>query len=173
MAFAASFGAPCVGLDIGSASIKAVTLKKRRTGWSLISRAEVVVKAQDGVSADPLAVSEAIRQLFDTLKLKRARVTAALSGQAVVVKRLTLPAMSEKQLAEAIPFEAEQYVPFDLADVQLDYQLLGPTSAEGVKAVDVLLVAARRDRIDDRAAIIGQAGQRATVMDLEAFALAN
>jgi type IV pilus assembly protein PilM len=106
------------------------------------------------------------------MRLKRARVTAALSGHAVIVKRLSLPPMSQAELNEAIPWEAEQYIPFDLSEVQLDYQVVGNDDATK-RSLDVLLVAAKRDRIDDRAAVITQSGRKPVVLDIEAFALAN
>jgi type IV pilus assembly protein PilM len=110
--------------------------------------------------------------LLDSLRLRRARVATALSGHAVIVKRLSLPTMSQAELNEAIPWEAEQYIPFDLSEVQLDYQVVN--SADAVKtSLDVLLVAAKRDRIDDRTGIISQSGRKPVVLDIEAFALAN
>ncbi len=107
--------------------------------------------------------------------MRRARVSAALSGHAVIVKRLSLPSMSEAELGDAIPWEAEQYIPFDLSEVQLDYQVVSSTApnAEGKSSLDVLLVAAKRDRIDDRAGVVSQSGRRPVVIDIEAFALAN
>jgi len=134
---------------------------------------------QDGAVADPALVSDTVHQLLDSLKLRRATVASALSGHAVIVKRLALPAMSQAELTEAIPWEAEQYIPFDLTDVQLDYQVVGSQpvadkDGKGEKAgLDVLLVAARKDRIDDRAGVIAQSGRRPVVIDVEAFALAN
>jgi type IV pilus assembly protein PilM len=128
---------------------------------------------RDGAAAEPTAVSEVVSQLLDSLKLKRARVVAALSGHAVIVKRLSLPTMSQAELNEAIPWEAEQYIPFDLADVQLDYQVVGGDGDATKNSLDVLLVAAKRDRIDDRTAVIAQSGRKPVVLDIEAFALAN
>jgi type IV pilus assembly protein PilM len=86
-----------------------------------------------------------------------------------------MPQMTEAELGEAIPWEAEQYIPFDLSEVQLDYQIVGNGGAgDGAKSgLDVLLVAAKRDRIEDRARIIAQSGRVPVVLDIEAFALAN
>jgi type IV pilus assembly protein PilM len=81
--------------------------------------------------------------------------------------------MKAEELAEAIPWEAEQYIPFAIADVQLDYQVLAGSDSETADALDVLLVAARRDRVNERIAVINATGRRATVLDVEAFALAN
>ena len=80
---------------------------------------------QDGAVADPALVSDTVSQLLDSMKVRRATVASALSGHAVIVKRLALPAMSQAELAEAIPWEAEQYIPFDISEVQLDYQVVG------------------------------------------------
>ena len=164
-----------VGVDIGTDTVKAVELRHGRSGWALVSAAETPVPRGDGTGdtgPEPVGIADAVRRTFQTLGMKHARVTAALSGHAVIVKRLTLPAMSEGELADAIPWEAEQYIPFDLADVQLDYQVVTGGSASK-NALDVLLVAAKKDRIDDRASLIAQAGHEAAVLDVEAFALAN
>ncbi len=177
MLLGAAFRPPIVGLDIGSSTVKAVVLKKTRAGWALVAAGDAPLpegSLHDGAAAEPTAVSEAVSGLFDTLRLRRARVAAALAGHAVIVKRLSLPSMSEAELADAIPWEAEQYIPFDLADVQLDHQVVHTGGDDGTKtSLDVLLVAAKRDRIDDRAAIIAQTGRRPAVIDVEAFALAN
>ena len=180
MVFGSAFRPPNVGLDIGTSALKAVVLRKGRgSNWSLVAAGEAPIPehSQEGTPADPTAVSVAINELLDSMKVKRARVAAALSGHAVIVKRLSLPAMSPAELSEAIPWEAEQYIPFDLSEVQLDYQVVnsGATPADGAAkpGLDVLLVAAKKDRIDDRAGVIAQTGRRPVVLDIEAFALAN
>jgi type IV pilus assembly protein PilM len=104
--------------------------------------------------------------------LRCARVAAALSGH-VIVERLSLPAMTRTALAEAIRWEAEQHVPFDLAEVQLDYQILSAEPDAAAMTMDVLLVAARKEQVQDRAAVIVQAGWEPVVMDVEALALVN
>src|SRR5437867_12780276 len=122
MPLGSGFRSQTVGLDIGSSAVKAVALRHGRSGWSLIAAGEALMPPggiQDGTAAEPETVSFAIRQAVDGLRMRRARVTAAVSGHAVIVKRLSLPAMSQAELVEAIPWEAEQYIPFDLADVQL------------------------------------------------------
>lgn len=118
-------------------------------------------------------VSETAAALLDTLGLRRAHIATALSGQAVIVKRLALPPMRSEELAEAIPWEAEQYIPFAIADVQLDYQVLDSNKSIPADALDVLLVAARRDRVNERIAVVNATGRRPAVLDVEAFALAN
>src|SRR5262245_58175733 len=171
MVFGSLFRPPTVGIDIGSSAVRAVSLRRGRAGWSLIAAGEASIPdgcIEDGAMADPTLVGQTVKQLLDSLGLRRATVTSALAGHAVIVKRLSLPAMSEAELAEAIPWEAEQYIPFDIADVQLDYQVVGSMGAKSDKdkgdkddkagdksGLDVLLVAARKDRIDDRAGVIG------------------
>ena len=175
MSLASAFRTSTVGLDIGSSGVKAVALRQTRAGWTLAAAGEMPVRverpSEDGTT--PVEVAGAVRELLDTLKLNRAMVATALSGHAVIVKRLSLPAMSRAELAEAIPWEAEQYIPFDLADVQLDYQIVNAKTEAATSTIDVLLVAAKKDRVEDRTAVIAQAGRQAAVLDIEAFALAN
>ncbi len=182
MVFGSLFRPPTVGLDIGSSAVRAVSLRRGRSGWSLLAAGEAPMpegSIEDGGMADPTLVSQTVQRLLDSLGLRRATVTSALSGHSVIVKRLSLPAMSDAELTEAIPWEAEQYIPFDLADVQLDYQVLNgresdKPAADGAKSgLEVLLVAARKERIDDRAGVIAQTGRRPVVVDVEAFAIAN
>lgn len=179
MVFGSLFRPPTVGLDIGSSAVRAVSMRRGRSGWSLLAAGEVPIpdgSIEDGGMADPTLVSQTVQQLLDSLGLRRATITSALAGHAVIVKRLSLPAMSDAELTEAIPWEAEQYIPFDLADVQLDYQVLSGREAakDGAKpGLEVLLVAARKERIDDRAGVIAQTGRRPVVVDVEAFAIAN
>jgi type IV pilus assembly protein PilM len=101
-------------------------------------------------------------------------VAASLSGSAVIVKKIALPAMTQAELAESIYWEAEQYIPFDIQDVNLDYQVLeGANPAAGKSTMDVLLVAAKKEKIADYTGVIGQAGRTAVVVDVDAFALQN
>ena len=111
--------------------------------------------------------------LLDTLGLRRARVACAVSGQSAVVKRLVLPAMSRAELREGIPREASEHLRFAPGEVRLDYHLIRTAHALPAGALDVLLVAARRDRVDERLAVIAATGRQPAVIDVEAFALAN
>jgi type IV pilus assembly protein PilM len=171
MGLAAAFKPPVVGLDVGSHAVKAVALRQKRGGWTLIAAGEQAMPA--GATGTQDQIAEAAGTLLDTLGMTRAHIAAALSGHSVIVKRLALPPMSKAELAEAIPWEAEQYIPFALSDVQLDYQVLQGPRAMPAEALDVLLVAARRDRLSERVAAIAATGRRAIVLDVEAFALAN
>ncbi len=117
---------------------------------------------------------ESIRRLFDSRNIKTKEVAASLSGNAVIVKKIALPTMTEAELAESIYWEAEQYIPFDIQDVNLDYQILDAGNpAAGKSTMDVLLVAAKKEKIADYTGVIGQAGRAAVVVDVDAFALQN
>lgn len=171
MGLSDAFRPPVVGLDLGSHAVKAVALRANRRGWSLFAAGELAMPPGEQMTQEE--VSETAAALLDTLGLRRAQVAAALPGRAVIVKRLALPFMRKEELAEAIPWEAEQNVPFALADVLLDYQVIGGGKAMPAEALDVLLVAARRDRVNERVAAIVATGRKPAVLDVEAFALAN
>src|SRR6266446_73946 len=166
-----------VGLDIGSSSVKAVELKSTGNGDRVAAFAIQPVPPDsivDGPLIDGAVVADAIRRVFDNKAFKTKDVAASLSGNAVIVKKINLPAMTEAELAESIYWEAEQYIPFDIQDVNLDYQILDPgTSAESKGTMDVLLVAAKKEKIADYTGVIAQAGRVPVVVDVDAFALQN
>jgi type IV pilus assembly protein PilM len=166
-----------VGLDIGSSAVKAVELKPAGQGYKVTAFGSEPVPPDsivDGAIIDAAAVSDAVRRLFDGCGIKTKDVAASLSGNAVIVKKITLPVMTEAELAESIYWEAEQYIPFDIQDVNLDYQILDvPDAAAGKGTMDVLLVAAKKEKIADYTGVIAQAGRTAVVVDVDAFALQN
>jgi type IV pilus assembly protein PilM len=166
-----------VGLDIGSSAVKAVELKQAGKGYKVTAFGAESVPPDsivDGAIIDGAAVADAIRRLFDSNKIQTKDVAASLSGNAVIVKKITLPVMTDAELAESIYWEAEQYIPFDIQDVNLDYQILDPGDAANGKAtMDVLLVAAKKEKIADYTGVIAQAGRTAVVVDVDAFALQN
>ena len=166
-----------VGLDIGSSAVKAIELKPSGKTYKVTAFGSEPVPPDsivDGAIIDGAAVVEAIRRLFDSRNIKTKEVAASLSGNAVIVKKIALPAMTEAELAESIYWEAEQYIPFDIQDVNLDYQILdGGGAAAGKSTMDVLLVAAKKEKIADYTGVIGQAGRAAVVVDVDAFALQN
>jgi type IV pilus assembly protein PilM len=165
-----------VGLDIGSSAIKAVELKTAGRGYKVVTYgAEPLPRESivDGAIIDAAAVSDAIRRLFETRGIRTRDVAASLSGNAVIVKKIALPVMTEAELAESIYWEAEQYIPFDIQDVNLDYQVLEGGDGSGRGTMDVLLVAAKKEKIADYTGVIAQAGKTAVVVDVDAFALQN
>jgi type IV pilus assembly protein PilM len=165
-----------VGLDIGSSAVKAVELKPAGKGYKVTGFGSEPIPPDsivDGAIIDASAVADAIRRLFDSRGIKTKEVAASLSGNAVIVKKITLPVMTEAELAESIYWEAEQYIPFDIQDVNLDYQILDKGDASGGKTMEVLLVAAKKEKIADYTGVIAQAGRAAVVVDVDAFALQN
>lgn len=165
-----------VGLDIGSSAVKAVELKPSGKVYKVTAFGSEPVPPDsivDGAIIDAAAVADAIRRLFDSRHIKTKDVAASLSGNAVIVKKITLPVMTEAELAESIYWEAEQYIPFDIQDVNLDYQILDGGDAAGKGTMDVLLVAAKKEKIADYTGVILQAGRAAVVVDVDAFALQN
>ncbi len=167
-----------VGLDIGSSAVKAVELKPAGKGFRVAAFGTQPVPPDaivDGAIIDAGAVADAIRRLFDGNKaFKGKEVCASLSGNAVIVKKITLPVMTQAELDESIYWEAEQYIPFDIQDVNLDYQILDAgTGPESRGSMDVLLVAAKKEKIGDYTSVITQAGRTPVVVDVDAFALQN
>jgi len=165
-----------VGLDIGSSAVKAVELKAAGKGYRVAAFGSEPVPADsivDGAIVDPIAVAESIRRLLDRHPFKTKEIAASLSGNAVIVKKITLPAMTDAELSESIYWEAEQYIPFGIQDVNLDYQILTPGAAAAGGTMDVLLVAAKKDRIADYTGVIAQAGRVPVVVDVDVFALQN
>ena len=164
-----------VGLDIGSSAVKAIELKPQgKNGFKIAAFASEPVPPDtivDGAIIDAVAVADAIRRIFDSKRFKATDVVASLSGSSVIVKKIALPVMTEAELAESIHWEAEQYIPFDIQDVNIDYQVLDAGGAEsGKQTMDVLLVAAKKDKIADYAGVIAQAGRTPVVVDVDAFA---
>ena len=166
-----------VGLDIGSSAVKAVELKAVGKGFKVVAFAIEPIPPDsivDGAIIDGAAVADAIRRVFENKAFKTKEVAASLSGNAVIVKKINLPVMTEAELAESIYWEAEQYIPFDIQDVNLDYQILNAgAGAESTGTMDVLLVAAKKEKIADYTGVISQAGRIPVIVDVDAFALQN
>ncbi len=166
-----------VGLDIGSSAVKAVELKsggKAGAEYQLVNVGMETLPPEaivDGAIMDSGAVIEAIQRVFSAQKIKTNDVATAVSGNAVIVKKISLPQMSTEELAESIHWEAEQYIPFDIQDVALDYEVIEGGGSGG--NMDVLLVAVKKDKISDYTSAISQAGKNCIVVDVDVFALQN
>jgi len=165
-----------IGLDIGSSAVKAVELKSAGKGYKVAAFAIQPVPPDsivDGAIIDGAAVADAIRRVFENKQFKTKEVAASLSGNAVIVKKISLPVMTEAELAESIYWEAEQYIPFDIQDVNIDYQILDAGAGGEGGTMDVLLVAAKKEKIADYTGVISQAGRTPIIVDVDAFALQN
>lgn len=166
-----------VGLDIGSSCVKLVELREKKGSIHELTKMgieklspEAIV---DGAIMDSTQVSDAIGKLFDRLNIRTNDVAIALSGHSVIIKRIQLPAMTEEELAESIQWEAEQYIPFDVRDVNLAYQILKGSNLSPEENMDVLLVAAKKDKINDYIGAVSQAGKNTVLLDVDVFALQN
>lgn len=165
-----------IGLDIGSHSIKVVELKEGKGGtWRLVKfglhklPAEAIV---DGAIMNSAAVVEGIRDLIARHKIKTREVATAISGHSVIIKKITLPTMTDDELSESIQWEAEQYIPFSVNDVNIDTQVLNRGSDDAGQ-MDVLLVAAKKDVIHEYTAVITEAGLKPLIVDVGSFAVEN
>jgi len=163
-----------IALDIGSTYIKLVQLKGSGKNYSLAKFGMVPLPAEvivEGAVMDANRVSEAIKELLVAQKIKTKEVVLSVSGSSVIIKRISIADMTDEELAESIKWEAEQYIPFSIDDVNVDFQKLGPGAAEG--QADVLLVAVKKDKINDYVNLVKDAGLEPVVVDVDAFALAN
>ncbi|MEW6368953.1 MAG: type IV pilus assembly protein PilM [Acidobacteriota bacterium] len=169
-----------VGLDIGSSSVKAVelassgrpgseTYKLRHLGIEPLPPQTIVERD----IIDNLQVSEAIKKLFTEHKIKNRNVCTGIAGNSVIVKKFSLAQMTPEELAESIHWEAEQYIPFPIADVNLDYQAVESSKAAEQGKMEVLLAAAKKDKIGGYTSVITQSGKNTMVVDVDAFAVQN
>jgi len=164
-----------IGLDIGSSVLKAAELRPtRKGGFELVSLGFEELSPDcivDGVIISKIPVSDAISRIFTQQGIRNDRVSTSISGHSAIVKKISLPVQSEDDLAESIRWEAEQYIPFDIADVNLDYQVLGENVGTG--NLDILLVAVKKDKITDYTSVVKMAGKNPVLVDVDAFALQN
>jgi type IV pilus assembly protein PilM len=173
-------GKLALGLDIGSTGVKLVALKEHRrkgvVGYSLLSFGmkplppEAIV---DGALMNSTAIVQAIQELLSELKIKQRETAIGVSGHSVIIKKISMPRMSQEELEEAIQWEAEQHIPFDIKDVNIDTQILRPNAEDATGNMDVLLVAAKKDMINDYTTVVTEAGLQPTVVDVDAFAVQN
>lgn len=164
-----------VGLDIGSKHIKVVQLKDVKGKYQLERLGIATLEPElivDGSILDSSRVIEAIQGLITNTNIKIKDAALSLSGHSsVIIKRVSFQQMSEDELSESIKFEAEQYIPFDIEDVNLDFQILGPGDKENM--MDVLIVAAKKDKINEYVTVAKGAGLNPLIVDVDAFALEN
>ena len=161
-----------VGLDIGSSSVKAVELGRKGAGLQLLNlgfenlQTDTIV---DGQIMELNNVSNVISSIFSEHRIRTTRVAAGVSGHSVIVKNIVLPQMSEEELQESFSWHAEEHIPFDIADVNLDYELTGKSS----DSLSVLLAACKSDKIANVKQAIQLAGKQPVIIDVDAFALQN
>lgn len=164
-----------VGLDIGSRTIKAGEISESKTGHRLESFDTIDIAPgliEEGTIKDPEVVADSIRQLWKNQNIREQNVALSIGGYSVIVKPISMDMMSEEQVHESIRFEAEQYVPFDMNDVNLDFHVLGESQSNPNK-IDVILVAAKKELVNDFVDLVQMAGLNPCIIDHELFALQN
>jgi type IV pilus assembly protein PilM len=173
-------GKLALGLDIGSTSVKMILLKEQRkrgqVSYALQSFGmkplppEAIV---DGALMNSTAIVQALQELMTELKVKNKEVAIGVSGHSVIIKKIQMPRMSQEELEESIQWEAEQYIPFDVKDVNIDTQILDAGGNDATGQMDVLLVAAKKDMINDYTTVVSESGLQPVVVDVDAFAVQN
>lgn len=161
-----------VGVDIGSSSVKAVELQGKSGSFQLLSLGYQSLQADsivDGQIMELNSVANAISQIFNEHKIKTTRVAAGVNGHSVIVKNIVLPQMTEAELEESFSWHAEEHIPFDISDVNLDYHVMDKSD----DAIHVLMAACKRDKVANLKQTIQLAGKQPAVIDVDAFALQN
>ena len=161
-----------VGVDIGSSSVKAVELQGKNGDFQLVSLGYESLPADsvvDGQIMELNSVSNAIANIFNEHKIKTTKVAAGVNGHSVIVKNIVVPQMTRDELQESFAWHAEEHIPFDISDVNLDYHVTGNSD----DAINVLLAACKRDKIANLKQTIQLAGKQPVVIDVDAFALQN
>lgn len=164
-----------VGLDIGSSALKAGEIMVTKKGFSLKNFGMISIAPgaiEEGNINDPENVADSIRQLFKANNIKEKNVAVSIGGYSVIVKKIDVQTATEEQLQETIHLEAEQYIPFDISDVNIDYQILGETET-GSDQMSVILVAAKKEMISEYINLVQMAGLNPCIIDVDAFALQN
>lgn len=169
-------GKLALGLDIGSSSVKMILLKETKRGYQLQSFGMAPLPPEaivDGALMNSTAIVQAIQELVSAQKIKHKETAIGVSGHSVIIKKISLPRMTQEELDESIQWEAEQYIPFDVKDVNLDTQILSPAGTDAGGQMDVLLVAAKKDMINDYTSVVAEAGLSPAIVDIDAFAVQN
>ncbi len=168
-----------VGLDIGSYAIKAVELKARkkggreayevaRIGYEPLPHDAIV----EGTIIDSAAVVETIRALFDENKISNKDIVISISGNSVIIKKISLPSMERQELAESIIWEAKHNIPYPYEETNVDYAVLNQAGGED-RNLDILLVAAKKDKIANYSNVVNQARKNLLAIEVDVFALQN
>ncbi|PLX75451.1 MAG: pilus assembly protein PilM [Desulfuromonas sp.] len=164
-----------IGIDIGSSAVKIVHLKESKgrfelatLGMSLLPPEAIV----DNAIMDSSTIVEVVKGLVESLKIKTKNVATSISGHSVIIRKIQMPIMTEEEMESSIKWEAEQYIPFEISEVNLDFQQLGPDENDN-SMVNVILVAAKKDFVNDYVALFKECGLEPLVMDIDCFAVEN
>ena len=164
-----------IGLDIGSDKVKAIQLKKRGNRFEVekFGIADVFPNGdKSSATGDPRELkTQAIRRAIDDARITAKYCVSAVSGESIIVRYIQLPQMPEAELKNALRWEAEEYIPFHIDEVNLDSVVLGPSAAAG--KVDVLLVSAKKDLVSDHVGLVRSVGLTPVIVDVDSFAFLN
>lgn len=164
-----------IGIDVGSSSIKLVQLKDNKGSYQLLNVGIIELPPEaivDNSLMDSSSIAVAVKNLVSSLGIKIKDVACSISGNSVIIRKIVLPTMPQEELEDQISWEAEQYIPFDINDVNMDFQILSPDSNDPSK-MSVLLVASKKDIINDYVAVFNEAGMHLSVVDVDSFAVQN
>ncbi len=163
----------CVGIDIGASSIKMCQLKRSKRGLELEAIGHAPLPTEtvvDGALMNSARVVESIQELLASHRIKNKTAALSVSGHSVIIKKIPLPQMTREELEQSIQWEAEQFIPFDMSDVYLDVQIVNEASAQQGQ-MDVVLVAAKKDFVNEYTSVIIEAGLEPAVCDVDTFAV--
>jgi len=175
VSFFSSKSGNLIGVDIGSTSIKLVQLSRSRSGFELVSMAETPLPRDaivENTIIDSASISDALTEALRRARPSTKNAALAVSGNAVIIKTIKMPLMTELELEAQIEYEADQYVPYDIDDVFLDFYIQG-ISADDPEQMDVVLVACKREVVEDYQQVLNEAGLHVKCMDCDVFALEN
>jgi len=164
-----------IGLDIGTSSIKFCQLKEGKRNYQLVNFGQAYLPPEtivDGAIIAGNTIIDTLKELFSAHKVKGRDVALSVSGHSVIIRKITLPTMTYQRLRESIQWEAEQYIPFDLNDVYLDFEILTPAESNRDQ-MDVLLVAAKKEIVNDYVDVVRQAGLTPRVVEVDCFSVQN
>jgi type IV pilus assembly protein PilM len=165
-----------IGIDVGSTAVKLVQLRQVKGGFEIESIGVAPLPAEaivDNSLMDSTAVVECIRGLVNNIVVRKVKEAASsVSGNSVIIRKIMLPAATPEEVDAEIQWESEQYIPFDINDVNIDYQILEPDENDPSK-MNVLLVASKKDIINDYHSVFSESGLKLVVVDVDAFAVQN
>jgi type IV pilus assembly protein PilM len=164
-----------VGIDIGSSSVKLVQLEEQKGAYQLKNAGILPLPSEaivDNSLMDTTSIVETIKSLVKSLDVKAKDAVCSISGNSVIIRKISLPAMTPEELEDQIAWEAEQYIPFDINDVNLDFEILDTDLAASGK-MTVLLVASKKEIINEYVAVFNEAGLKLVVVDVDSFAIQN
>ncbi len=167
-------GTHCLGVDIGSSSVKICELDSRQDDLHLQNFDYTTLPNEaivDGELMNATAVGDAISTLLDRNDVRRQETALSVSGNTVIIKKITLPLMTQEELEESIQWEAEQFIPFEIEDVYVGFEVLAPRTEQG--QMDVVLVAAKKELINDYVEVCRQNDLEPLVVDVDPFAVQN